>query len=254
MLLSVFEGVMTPTTRRKWTAALLECQRLNDSLLWADWATLDWGVLRPGGRAPVEPLPEEDKREQTGTAIRALLDLAPKTARIVRADGREEEIALEDVAVGDRLRVRPGEKIPVDGAVAEGRSSVDESMLTGEPLPVEKSEGDQVTGATLNRNGSLIIEARRVGKDTMLSQIVELVASAQRSRAPIQSVADRVAGYFVPAVIGVAVLAFAVWAVFGPSPSFSGELGSEDGGDEGTIPASIAVAAAIATATTIGPQ
>ncbi|WP_075221425.1 heavy metal translocating P-type ATPase [Acuticoccus yangtzensis] len=160
-------------------------------------------------------------REQTGTAIRALLDLAPKTARIVRADGREEEIALEDVAVGDRLRVRPGEKIPVDGAVAEGRSSVDESMLTGEPLPVEKSEGDQVTGATLNRNGSLIIEARRVGKDTMLSQIVELVASAQRSRAPIQSVADRVAGYFVPAVIGVAVLAFAVWAVFGPSPSFS---------------------------------
>jgi Cu+-exporting ATPase len=160
-------------------------------------------------------------RERTGAAIRALLDLAPKTARVVRADGREEEVPLEAVAVGDRLRVRPGEKVPVDGAVLEGRSSVDESMLTGEPLPVEKVAGDPVTGATLNGTGSLVIEARRVGRDTMLAQIVELVAAAQRSRAPIQKLADAVAGWFVPAVIGIAALAFAAWAIWGPEPALA---------------------------------
>ncbi|RAH99032.1 hypothetical protein DLJ53_25755 [Acuticoccus sediminis] len=163
-------------------------------------------------------------RERTGTAIRALLDLAAKTARIVRADGREEEVPLEDVVLGDRLRVRPGEKVPVDGTVVEGRSSIDESMLTGEPVPVEKVAGDTVTGATLNGSGTLIIEATRIGKDTMLSRIVEMVASAQRSRAPIQKLADRVAGWFVPAVIGVAVLAFVAWSAFGPSPSFGHAL------------------------------
>jgi Cu+-exporting ATPase len=160
-------------------------------------------------------------RERTGSAIRALLDLAPETARVVRPDGREEEIPLEAVAVGDRLRVRPGEKVPVDGEVVEGRSSVDESMLTGEPLPVEKVAGDPVTGATLNGTGSLIVEARRVGKDTMLAQIVDLVAAAQRSRAPIQKLADAVAGWFVPAVIGVAALAFAAWAIWGPPPALA---------------------------------
>ncbi|HUF55704.1 MAG TPA: heavy metal translocating P-type ATPase [Thermohalobaculum sp.] len=160
-------------------------------------------------------------RERTGTAIRALLDLAAKTARIVRADGREEEIPLEDVQVGDRLRVRPGDKVPVDGEVDEGRSSVDESMLTGEPVPVEKVPGDAVTGATINRNGSLIVRATRVGADTMLAQIVEMVAQAQRSRAPIQKLADQVAGYFVPVVIAIAVLAFVAWAVWGPSPALA---------------------------------
>ena len=160
-------------------------------------------------------------RERTGSAIRALLDLAPKTARLLRPDGREEEVALDTVQVGDRLRVRPGEKIPVDGIVADGRSSVDESMLTGEPVPVEKVAGDPVTGATLNGAGSLVIEAQRVGRDTVLAQIVGMVAAAQRSRAPIQKLADAVAGWFVPAVIGVAVLAFLAWAAFGPPPSLA---------------------------------
>jgi Cu+-exporting ATPase len=160
-------------------------------------------------------------RERTGAAIRALLDLAAKTARIIRPDGSEEEIPLEEVKVGDRLRVRPGEKVPVDGEVVEGRSSVDESMLTGEPVPVEKVAGDPVTGATINGTGSLVIEAKRVGKDTLLSQIVEMVAAAQRSRAPIQKVADSVAGLFVPAVIGVALLAFVAWAIWGPQPSYA---------------------------------
>ena len=160
-------------------------------------------------------------RERTGAAIRALLDLAPQTARRVRADGHEEEVPLEAVAVGDRLRVRPGDKVPVDGEVVEGRSSVDEFMLTGEPVPVEKAAGDPVTGATINGTGSLVIEARRVGKDTMLARIVEMVASAQRSRAPIQKLADAVAGWFVPAVIAVAVLAFAAWAIWGPSPALA---------------------------------
>ncbi|MBI1234375.1 MULTISPECIES: heavy metal translocating P-type ATPase [Hyphobacterium] len=160
-------------------------------------------------------------REGTGRAIRALLDLAPKRASIIRPDGSEEDVALEDVAVGDRLRVRPGEKLPVDGLVIEGRSSVDESMVTGEPLPVEKTEGDRVTGATINGTGSLIIEAQRVGADTMLSQIVEMVAHAQRSRAPIQKYADRVSGLFVPAVIAIAVIGFGVWAFFGPDPALA---------------------------------
>jgi len=160
-------------------------------------------------------------RERTGAAIRALLDLAAKTARVIRADGKEEEIPLEDVQLGDRLRVRPGEKVPVDGEVVDGRSSVDESMLTGEPLPVEKVAGDPVTGATINGSGSLIIEAKRVGKDTMLAQIVEMVAAAQRSRAPIQKLADAVAGKFVPAVIGIAAIAFIAWAIWGPAPSLS---------------------------------
>jgi Cu+-exporting ATPase len=157
-------------------------------------------------------------REATGGAIRALLDLAPKTARRIGADEGEEEIALDAVAVGDRLRVRPGEKVPVDGEVVDGRSAVDESMVTGESMPVTKVKGDAVIGGTLNRSGALIIAARKIGRDTMLAQIVQLVAEAQRSRAPIQRLADQVSGYFVPAVIGVAILAFAAWSVWGPEP------------------------------------
>ena len=160
-------------------------------------------------------------RERTGSAIRALLDLAAKTARIVRENGNEEEIPLEDVQVGDHLRVRPGDKVPVDGVVLEGRSSIDESMISGEPIPVEKVEGDPVTGATINGTGSLVMEAQRVGADTMLSQIVEMVAKAQRSRAPIQKLADSVAGKFVPAVILVAIVSFGVWAIWGPAPALS---------------------------------
>ncbi|MDD9922382.1 MAG: copper-translocating P-type ATPase [Boseongicola sp.] len=160
-------------------------------------------------------------REGTGKAIRALLDLAAKTARIIRDNGKEEEIPLEDVQVGDRLRVRPGDKVPVDGRVIDGRSSIDESMITGEPIPVEKVAGETVTGATINGTGSLVIEATRVGADTMLSQIVEMVSNAQRSRAPIQKYADRVAGFFVPAVIAIAVLAFIGWAIWGPDPALS---------------------------------
>lgn len=160
-------------------------------------------------------------RERTGSAIRALLDLGAKTARVIRADGSEEDVPLEDVAVGDRLRVRPGDKVPVDGVVVEGRSSVDESMISGEPVPVEKVTGDAVTGATINGTGSFMIEARRVGADTLLSQIVDMVANAQRSRAPIQKVADSVAGIFVPVVIGIAILAFISWAIWGPPPALA---------------------------------
>jgi Cu+-exporting ATPase len=160
-------------------------------------------------------------REKTGVAIRALLDMAAKTARVIRSDGSEEEIELENVALGDRIRVRPGEKVPVDGEVVDGRSSIDESMITGEPIPVEKVVGDAVTGATINGTGSLIIEAKRVGSDTMLAQIVEMVAAAQRSRAPIQKLADAVAGKFVPAVIAVAIVAFIAWAIWGPEPAYS---------------------------------
>ncbi|HCZ14071.1 MAG TPA: heavy metal translocating P-type ATPase [Candidatus Accumulibacter sp.] len=160
-------------------------------------------------------------RERTGSAIRALLDLAAKTARVIRADGREEEIPLEEVVVGDRVRVRPGDKVPVDGVVREGHSSIDESIISGEPVPVEKAVGDKVTGATINGTGSLIMEAQRVGGDTVLSQIVDMVASAQRSRAPIQKLADSVAGKFVPAVIGIAILAFIAWAILGPAPALS---------------------------------
>ena len=158
-------------------------------------------------------------REKTGAAIRALLDLAPKTARRVEPDGEDREVALDMIRTGDRLRVRPGEKIPVDGVVVEGRSSVDESMISGEFVPVEKVEGEPVTGATVNGNGSLVIEARRVGKDTVLSQIVEMVANAQRSRAPIQKFADMASGRFVPAVIAVAAIAFIAWSVWGPDPA-----------------------------------
>jgi len=166
-------------------------------------------------------LMELGARDRTGAAIRALLDMAAKTARVIREDGREEEIPLEDVKAGDHLRVRPGDKVPVDGVVLEGRSSVDESMISGEPLPVEKTAGDAVTGATINGTGSLIMEAKRVGADTMLSRIVEMVASAQRSRAPIQKVADSVAGIFVPAVVAVAVLAFVAWSIWGPPPAMA---------------------------------
>lgn len=166
-------------------------------------------------------LMELGARERTGSAIRALLDLAAKTARVIRVDGQEEDIPLEDVQVGNLLRVRPGEKVPVDGVVVEGRTSIDESMISGEPVPVEKVERDDVTGATINGTGSVIMEARRVGNDTMLSQIVEMVASAQRSRAPIQKFADLVAGKFVPAVIAIAILAFIGWSIWGPVPAFS---------------------------------
>ena len=166
-------------------------------------------------------LMELSARERTGAAIRALLDLAAKTARIVRADGTEEEIPLDDVKAGDKLRVRPGDKVPVDGVVMEGHSAIDESMISGEPVPVEKGTGDSLTGATLNGTGTLVMEAQRVGSDTVLSQIVEMVAKAQRSRAPIQKVADSVAGIFVPVVIGVAALAFAAWSLWGPEPSLA---------------------------------
>ncbi|HSH49360.1 MAG TPA: heavy metal translocating P-type ATPase, partial [Halomonas sp.] len=160
-------------------------------------------------------------REGTGKAIRALLDMAAKTARVIRPDGSEEEIPLEDVQVGDHLRVRPGDKVPVDGAVIEGRSFIDESMISGEPMPVEKVAGDKVTGATINGTGSVIMEATRVGADTMLAQIVEMVAAAQRSRAPIQKFADKVAGKFVPAVIGIAIVSFVSWAIWGPAPALA---------------------------------
>ncbi|RVA28921.1 heavy metal translocating P-type ATPase, partial [Mesorhizobium sp. M7D.F.Ca.US.004.03.1.1] len=158
-------------------------------------------------------------REKTGSAIRALLDLAPKTARLIAADGSESDVPLDAVKAGDRLRLRPGDAVPVDGTVLEGRSSIDESMITGEPLPVEKTEGDALTGGTLNRQGSLIMRAERIGAETTLARIVELVAKAQRSRAPIQGLADRVSFYFVPAVVLVAIAAFIAWAVFGPEPS-----------------------------------
>ncbi|MBN9218243.1 MAG: heavy metal translocating P-type ATPase [Mesorhizobium sp.] len=158
-------------------------------------------------------------REKTGSAIRALLDLAPKTARRIAQDGSESDVPLDSVKAGERLRIRPGEAVPVDGIVLEGRSSIDESMITGEPLPVEKAEGDALTGGTLNKNGSLIMRAERVGAETTLSRIVELVAKAQRSRAPIQGLADRVSFYFVPAVVLVAIAAFFAWAAFGPEPS-----------------------------------
>ncbi|RWL48592.1 MAG: cadmium-translocating P-type ATPase [Mesorhizobium sp.] len=158
-------------------------------------------------------------RERTGSAIRALLDLAPKTARLIGADGSEKDVPLDSVQTGDRLRIRPGDAVPVDGIVLEGRSAIDESMITGEPLPVEKTEGSALTGGTLNKNGSLVMRAEKVGAETTLSRIVEMVAKAQRSRAPIQGLADRVSFYFVPAVVLVAIIAFIAWALFGPQPS-----------------------------------
>jgi Cu+-exporting ATPase len=167
---------------------------------------------------------EARARSRTGQAIRALLGLAPKTARRIAEDGSEEDVPLEEVQVGDRLRVRPGEKVPVDGTVLEGKSNIDESMITGEPLPVAKEQGDPVTGATVNQTGSLVIGAERVGKDTLLSQIVQMVAEAQRSRAPIQKLADMVAGYFVPAVVTAALVTFIVWAWLGPEPRLAHAL------------------------------
>jgi Cu+-exporting ATPase len=157
-------------------------------------------------------------RGRTGTAIRQLLGLAPKTAHRIAADGDEEDVAFESLTVGDRLRVRPGEKIPVDGRVVSGQSSVDESMLTGEPLPVEKAAGDRVVGATINQTGMLVIEAEHVGADSLLSQIVALVSEAQRSRAPLQKLADRVAIWFVPTVIGISIVTFLIWWLIGPEP------------------------------------
>ena len=160
-------------------------------------------------------------REATSGAIRALLDLQPKTARRIESDGAEVEVSLDQVAVGDHLRVRPGEGIPVDGEVIEGRSSVDESMLTGESMPVSKEPGDKAIAGAINRSGSFVMRAGRVGRDTLLAQIVQMVAAAQRSRAPIQRLADQVSGWFVPAVIAVAILAFIAWATFGPEPRFT---------------------------------
>jgi Cu+-exporting ATPase len=160
-------------------------------------------------------------REATSGAIRALLDLAPKTARRVKHDGSDEDVSLDDVHVGDRLRVRPGDKVPLDGIVLEGRSSVDESMVTGESMPVTKEKDARVIGGTINTSGSFVMRAEKVGRDTLLSQIVQMVATAQRSRAPIQRLADQVAGWFVPTVIAVAIVAFAAWAMFGPEPRFA---------------------------------
>jgi Cu+-exporting ATPase len=157
-------------------------------------------------------------RQKTSGAIRALLNLAPQQAHVLAADGSEKDIALDQVKRGDRLRVRPGEWVPVDGVIREGASAVDEAMITGEPMPVEKAAGDEVTGGTLNTSGSFVMEAERVGSETMLAQIVKLVSEAQRSRAPMQRLADKVAGYFVPAVIAAAILTFFGWAFFGPEP------------------------------------
>jgi P-type Cu+ transporter len=163
---------------------------------------------------------ELSAHEATSGAIRALLDLAPKTTRKVLGD-RDEEVPLDAVQTGDFLRVRPGEKVPVDGEVTEGRSNVDESMVTGEPMPVAKTSGAKVVAGTLNKSGSFVVRADKVGRDTLLSQIVQMVAAAQRSRAPIQRLADRVSSWFVPLVIAIAILAFAAWAVFGPEPRFA---------------------------------
>jgi len=192
------------------------------------------GLQMPGGHMPVYyeaavvivalvfvgQVLELRARERTGDAIRALLDLTPKMARRITPDGDEYDAPLENIIEGDRVRVRPGEAIPVDATVLEGRSTIDESMLTGEPLPVEKFEGDMVTGGTLNKNGGLIIKAARVGDETMLARIVAMVSSAQRSRAAIQGLADTVASFFVPTVVLIAVVAFLVWLLIGPDPAF----------------------------------
>ena len=163
-------------------------------------------------------------RQKTSGAIRALLHLAPQHAHVLALDGSERDVTLNEVQPGDRLRVRPGERVPTDGVVLDGQSAVDESMLTGEPMPVEKSPGDPVTGGTLNASGSFVMEAQRVGRETMLAQIVKMVSEAQRSRAPMQRLADNVAAYFVPAVVAAAVLAFVAWVIFGPQPRFANAL------------------------------
>jgi P-type Cu+ transporter len=160
-------------------------------------------------------------REQTGGAIRALLNLAPKTARRLREDGEDEEVSLDLVQIGDRLRVRPGDSVPVDGAVLDGKSAVDESMVTGEAIPIEKGPGAKLIGGTINGTGSLVMQAERIGTDTMLSRIVQMVADAQHSRAPIQRLADIVSGWFVPAVVAVAAIAFAAWMIWGPAPALA---------------------------------
>ena len=160
-------------------------------------------------------------REETSGAIRALLDLSPKIARRLRPDGTDEDVILDQVQVGDQLRVRPGERVPVDGAIVDGRSSIDKSMVTGESMPVTKAVGDKVIGATMNQSGGFVMRADKVGRDTVLAQIVQMVAQAQRSRAPIQRLADQVSAWFVPAVIAVAILAFAAWAIWGPEPRFA---------------------------------
>ncbi|MEC9313619.1 MAG: heavy metal translocating P-type ATPase, partial [Pseudomonadota bacterium] len=160
-------------------------------------------------------------RSQTNTAIKMLLGLAPKTARLVTEDGEEQDIPLEEVRVGQQLRIRPGEKIPVDGTVIEGNSSVDESMVTGEPIPVSKQKDDKLIGATVNATGSLLMRAERVGSDTLLSQIVHMVAEAQRSRAPIQKLVDKVAAWFVPAVVLIAILTLGAWFIWGPEPKLA---------------------------------
>ena len=160
-------------------------------------------------------------RERTSGALKALLDMAPKTARRIRPDGTDEEATLDLIVVGDRLRVRPGEKVPVDGEIVEGRAALDESMVTGESMPVTRTVGEAVIGGAINKTGSFVMRADKVGADTLLSQIVQMVAQAQRSRAPIQRLADKVSGWFVPAVILVAALAFVTWALVGPDPRFS---------------------------------
>src|SRR5581483_5544306 len=159
-------------------------------------------------------------RAQTGGALRALLDLAPRSALRIRAEEGDEDVPVEAIVAGDQLRIRPGEKVPVDGTILQGRATIDQSMVTGESMPVGKDVGAAVIGGTLNTSGGFIMRAEKVGRDTMLARIVQMVAEAQRSRAPIQRLADRVAGWFVPLVIGVAVLAFASWYAFGPQPAF----------------------------------
>src|SRR5213083_853575 len=168
----------------------------------------------------VGQLIEAKARSRTGHAIKALLGLAAKTAHRVR-DGQEQEVAVDEIQKGDLLRVRPGEKIPIDGVIVDGKSNIDESMITGEPMPVSKKTGEKVIGATVNQTGSLLMRAERIGSETVLAQIVQMVADAQRSRAPIQKLADTVSGYFVPAVIGVAIITFVVWSIVGPAPAMA---------------------------------
>src|SRR6266496_6244788 len=163
---------------------------------------------------------EAKARSRTGHAIRALLSLAAKTAHQVR-DGQEQEIAVDEIQKGDVLRVRPGEKVPIDGVIIDEKSNIDESMITGEPMPVAKQAGEKVIGATVNQTGSFLMRADRIGSETVLAQIVQMVADAQRSRAPIQKLADTVSGYFVPAVIGVAIITFVVWSIVGPAPAMA---------------------------------